>query len=230
MPKLWEGRFTKSTDEAMNRFNNSIYFDKILYNADIVGSIAYAKALQAIGIFTEKELKKVLKALNEILHEFEQGGFILQPSDEDIHTDVERRLTEKVGALGKKIHTGRSRNDQVATDVRLFLRWKIEEIIKQIVNLQQTLVRRAGKELNIVMPGYTHLQQAQPILWSHYLLSLFWALERDKGRLFGCKRRMDFLPLGSGALAGSAFPIDRQALAKELGFGSVTPKLSAIEI
>jgi len=206
----------------MNRFNNSIAFDKVLYEADITGSIAYAKALKKIGIFTNEEYIRVVKALKEILNEFANGKFVIQPSDEDIHTAVERRLTEKVGDPGRKIHTGRSRNDQVATDLRLFLMWKVDELMKKIVDLQKAILRRAEKENNVVMPGYTHLQQAQPILWSHYLMSLFWMLQRDKERFQDCRLRSSVLPLGSGALAGNAFLIDRGALAKELNFAWVS--------
>lgn len=222
MPKLWEDRFKKTSDEMMNRFGNSIAFDKVLYEADITGSIAYARALKKIGIFTDGGYARVVKALKQILREFNGGKFTIQPSDEDIHTAIERRLTETIGNLGRKIHTGRSRNDQVATDVRLFLMWKVDEIIKKIVDLQKAILRRAEKETDVVMPGYTHLQQAQPILWSHYLMSLFWMLQRDKERFLDCKLRSSVLPLGSGAIAGNAFPIDRKALAKELGFERVS--------
>lgn len=220
--KVWSGRFEKATDSLMERFNQSISFDIRLWEADIRMNIAWAKALKRIGIFVPGELKLALDGLHKIHNEFAKKEFNFSPHDEDIHTAIERRLTELIGPVGAKIHTGRSRNDQVVTDVRIFCKKAAENIISAIQILQKSLVTIAEKNLTCIMPGYTHLQQAQPVLFSHYLLSLFFALQRDAERLHDCLKRIDVLPLGSGALAGSAFPIDRQFLAKELGFSRIS--------
>ena len=220
--KVWAGRFDKGTDSLMERFNQSISFDARLWDADIRVNIAWAKVLELIGIFTPDELKQVLEGLKKIYHEFETNEFHFSPHDEDVHTAIERRLTELIGAPGARIHTGRSRNDQVVTDVRLFCKKAVGDISSVIRRLQHSLVDVAEKNRSCIMPGYTHLQQAQPVLFSHYLLSLFFTLQRDVERLHDCLKRIDVLPLGSGALAGSAFPINRQFLAKELGFSRIS--------
>lgn len=220
--KVWAGRFDKSTDALMEHFNQSIAFDIRLWQADIRVNIAWAGALEKIGIFTSDELKQVLAGLDKIQHEFEISEFNILTSDEDIHTAIERRLTELIGSTGARIHTGRSRNDQVVTDVRLFCKTAVGNMLDPLRTLQRSLVKLAEENLSCIMPGYTHLQQAQPVLFSHYSMSLFFCLQRDAERLTDCLKRIDILPLGSGALAGSAFPIDRKFLAQELGFSRIS--------
>jgi len=220
--KPWGGRFAGATDELMERFNASIGFDCKLLAVDVAGSKAYARALARAGVLTDGECGTLETGLDQVLEELSAPGHLFEPSLEDIHMAVEARLTELVGPVGGKLHTGRSRNDQVNVDERLYLRSAIERTRTGVRHLQQVLVDSAAGNDSAVLPGYTHLQQAQPILFSHYALSLFWMLERDLGRLGDAWRRADFLPLGSGALAGSAFPIDRQALARDLGFSQVT--------
>lgn len=220
--KVWSGRFKKATDSLMERFNQSIAFDIRLWRADVQVNLAWAKALAKIGVFSPDELRRILEGLRKIHDEFEKNEFVVLPSDEDIHSAVERRLTEITGSAGARIHTGRSRNDQVATDVRLFCLEALGELFAALHSLQRTVVQNAEQHIDCIMPGYTHLQQAQPLLFSHYLLSLFFCLQRDKERLADCKSRVESLPLGSGALAGSAFAIDREFLARELGFSQVS--------
>ncbi len=238
MAKLWGGRFEKSPDEQLWRFNASIDFDRRLYAADITGSIAYARALERAGILAAEERADIVEGLMSVLAEFEAGDFVFQPSDEDIHTAVERRLHELKGDVAGKLHTGRSRNDQVATDVRLYMMWKIsgqelqgrdtpatesESGIRALVQeVQRALVNQAESQLGALMPGYTHLQPAQPILVSHWLMSFFWMLQRDIERLDAQLPRISSMPLGSAALAGNTFGLDRATLAEELGFETVT--------
>jgi argininosuccinate lyase len=219
---LWGGRFTGATDEAMRRFNDSIAFDRRLYAADVQGSIAYARALTEAGLITVNERDELIAGLQRVREEFETGALQLKPSDEDIHTAVERRLGEIVGSVAGKLHTGRSRNDQVATDLRLYLMGEIAELRQALLATQGAIVEKARAHLDVLMPGYTHTQQAQPILFSHWLMSFFWKLQRDQERLKDVMRRTAVLPLGAGALAGNPFGIDRQGLAAELGFGGVT--------
>lgn len=221
--KLWGGRFTGATDPLMEKFNASINFDKRLWQADIQGSQAYARALARAGILTSAESDLIDAGLEEIATEWAEGRFVLTPSDEDIHTANERRLTEQIGAVGGKLHTGRSRNDQVATDVRIWLRKEIRQLRKHLSQLISIAVERAAAEIDLLMPGYTHLQPAQPVRWSHWLLSHAWMWQRDTQRLDDLFKRVNLLPLGSGALAGNPFAIDRQALAVDLGFAGVTP-------
>jgi len=223
MTKLWGGRFEKPTDELMERFNASIGFDVRLYRADIAGSIAYARALERAGLLTPEECQTIVAGLEQVRAEFDQGRFVVQPGDEDIHTAVERRLHELIGPLAGKLHTGRSRNDQVATDTRLYLLWEIDRLQESLTDLQQAIVEKAEEGLGepgheVIMPGYTHLQPAQPVLFSHWLLSYFWMFRRDGERLAGLRERVATLPLGSGALAGNPFGVDREFLARELGF------------
>ncbi len=294
MPKLWGGRFAKEPNELLWAYNASIAFDRRLYAADIVGSLAYARALERVGVLTAAETAEIIEGLERVMTEFEAGEFAYQPSDEDIHTAVERRLIELKGPVAGKLHTGRSRNDQVATDVRLYLLGKIaggetphrgvstprgdgcdaaaeetprrgastprgdgcdaaaeetprrgvstprgnghgaaaEETphrgvstggLRELVQgLQAVIVDRAEAHLHVIMPGYTHLQPAQPILFSHWLMSFFWMLQRDVERLDDLVHRVAVLPLGSAALAGNTFGIDREALAAELGFEAVS--------
>lgn len=216
--KLWGGRFNRTTDELMERFNASIGFDWRLWKADIQGSIAYTKALQHARLLTAAERDRLIQGLEAVAREFEAGQFEIKPSDEDIHTAVERRLGELIGEVAGKLHTGRSRNDQVATDLRLYLMGEIPGLRQKLSELQEAIVNKAEQHLEVVMPGYTHLQRAQPVLFSHWLLSYFWMLQRDRERLDDLEKRVAVLPLGAGALAGHALGIDRQFLADELGF------------
>ena len=221
--KLWGGRFSGETDPRMEAFNASIHFDQRLWRADIQASQAYAKALARAGILTPEEAETLVTGLEQVAQEWAQGRFVLQPGDEDIHTANERRLTELIGPVAGKLHTGRSRNDQVATDLRLWLREEIRTLRQELRGLIRTAVERAREEIDLLMPGYTHLQPAQPIRWSHWLLSHVWPWQRDAQRLDQLAERVNVLPLGSGALAGNPFPIDRRFLAQELGFQDVTP-------
>ena len=223
MSKLWGGRFAKQTDSLVHQFNASIHFDVRFYNQDITGSIAWAKGLVGAGVLTEDEATIITNGLESVRSEFENETFEFAPNDEDIHTAVERRLTEIVGPVGGKLHTGRSRNDQVATDFRLWVMQAIREIQQHVTDLQQALIESAAEDLNTPMPGYTHLQHAQPVTWGHWILSHFWPLVRDQKRLDGVWEETAVSPLGAGALAGTAFPIDRHFLAKELGFNDITP-------
>lgn len=220
--KLWGGRFTGETDPLMEAFNASIGFDKRMWEVDILGSQAYARALARSGIITTEEATEIVEGLNQVATEWEQGTFTIQDGDEDIHTANERRLTERIGAVAGKLHTGRSRNDQVATDVRLWLRREIEEVREHLRELIRVTVERAAEEIDILMPGYTHLQPAQPIRWSHWLLNHAWAWQRDAQRLDELTARVNVMPLGSGALAGNPFGVDRLALAADLGFADIT--------
>ncbi len=221
--RLWGGRFAGPTDALMEQFNASIRFDRRLYRADIRASQAYARALAAVGLLTSTESEQIIAGLAQVLEEWERGDFVLQPGDEDIHTAVERRLGELVGPLGGKLHTGRSRNDQVATDTRLYLMEQIEKIRHDLEQVQQAIIAQAEAHLDVLMPGYTHVQPAQPILFSHWLMSYFWMLQRDRERLDGIWQRTAVLPLGASALAGNAFGIDCHTLAQELGFAAICP-------
>jgi argininosuccinate lyase len=219
--KLWGGRFEQEPDALMWQFNASLRFDRRLYAADIQGSMAYARALARAGLLLDAERDALVEGLETVLAEFEGGTFAFQPGDEDIHTAVERRLGELVGAVAGKLHTGRSRNDQVATDLRLYLLGEMAKLRQALIDLQTAIVEKAEAHLDVLMPGYTHLQQAQPLLFSHWLLSFFWKLQRDRERLASAARRTAACPLGAGALAGNPFGLDRQWLAAELGFDTV---------
>lgn len=219
--KLWGGRFTKEHDALAHRFNASLPFDKRLYNQDITGSVAWARGLARAGVLTNEEAAKIVEGLEAVRAEMAEASFSFQPADEDIHTAVERRLTEIIGPLGGKLHTGRSRNDQVATDLRLYLLKEIDALADSLAQLQAAILEKAEAHLGIIMPGYTHLQQAQPLLFSHWLMSFFWKFQRDRQRLAGTAERTSVLPLGAGALAGNPLGMDRQALAAELGFTAV---------
>ncbi len=223
MSKLWGGRFQGGTDPLMEQFNASISFDIALWEADIRGSIAYARALHRAGLLTEEERDAIILGLERIWGEFAEGKFEVKPSDEDIHTAIERRLHELIGPPAGKLHTGRSRNDQVVTDMRLYLLDRIEHLGEALSSLQEAIVRAAEACLDVIMPGYTHLQRAQPVRFSHWLMSYFWQFQRDWERLDDLRRRVDICPLGSAALAGTAVPIDRVALAEDLGFTEVAP-------
>ena len=219
--KLWGGRFEQSTDEMINEFQASINFDKRLYFEDIKGSIAHAKMLAKCKIISEDDCKKIIDGLENILSQIESGEFNFSVELEDIHMNIESALTKNIGEAGGRLHTARSRNDQVALDMHLYVRRQIQEIHLLIVDLQKSLVESAEKNLGVIMPGYTHLQRAQPILFSHHLMAYFFMLERDFDRFFGVYQRADVMPLGAGALAGTTFPIDRKFVADELNFAEV---------
>ncbi|MES1913887.1 MAG: hypothetical protein MHM6MM_006034, partial [Cercozoa sp. M6MM] len=220
--KLWGGRFSGQVDPDMERFNRSLPFCRRLWRQDLIGSKAYAKGLHKAGLLTEEETNSLVAGLQTVLEEWENGTFVELPSDEDIHTANERRLVELVGEVGKKLHTGRSRNDQVATDLRMWTREHIDELGNLLASLISVCVRRADKEKALLMPGYTHLQRAQPIRFSHWLLAHCTALRRDAQRLQEIRARVNVLPLGSGALAGNAFKIDRHYLAEQLEFDEIS--------
>jgi len=220
--KLWGGRFGKATDSLLDKFNASIGFDWRLYAADIQGSIAYAQALVKTGILTAHEASIIVDGLRAVCVEFEEERFAFAPDDEDIHTAVERRLHELIGEVAGKLHTGRSRNDQVATDIRLYLLTILPTMRQHLTDLQRALVEQAEANIEVMMPGYTHMQPAQPILFSHWVMSFFWKFQRDIERLADMEKRVAVLPLGSGPLAGNAFGIDRAMLAETLGFTSIT--------
>jgi argininosuccinate lyase len=221
--KIWGGRFTEQTDAAFERFNRSFGVDQRLIFEDIEGSLAYANALEKIGILSAEELRQIGRGLTEIKKHVEKDPHWLgSQKDEDVHSFVEAQLFELIGDTAFKLHTGRSRNDQVALDTRLFLKRAIVNIQVQIKGLVRVLLSQAKAHLDVVIPGYTHLRKAQPVLFSHYLLAYCEMFQRDNDRLEDCFRRTDCMPLGSGALAGNGFPIDREALRKELGFAQLT--------
>ena len=218
MKKPWSGRFTHKTSGLVESFTESISFDKRLWRHDIRGSIAHAKMLAKQGIITAREAAAIEKGLLEIAAEIEAGKFRFRNELEDIHMNIEAELARKIGPAGKKLHTARSRNDQVALDIRLYLREETEDIISRILQLQKTLLTIAEKHIDTIMPGYTHLQRAQPVLLSHHLLAYLEMIERDKGRFMDSLKRLNVLPLGACALAGTTLPTDRAFVAKELGF------------
>ena len=218
---LWGGRFRTQLSQAALRFSSSIDLDKALYQEDIRGSIAHVEMLAHCRIISAEEMRRIRKALKEIQTEITAGKLDLGWEKEDIHMAIEQRLIQKVGPLGGKLHTGRSRNDQVAVDERLFLRGAISELKKLVTQLQRVLLYKSEKYFGVVIPGYTHLQRAQPVLLSHHLLAYVSMLERDHERLTDCARRVNRLPLGAAALAGTSFPIDRALVAKKLGFDTV---------
>jgi argininosuccinate lyase len=226
--KIWQGRFSKETALEMEKFSHSIEIDKALFREDIAVNKAWAKGLNKIGVLSKKELNDILATLEKIEEEFSGGSFYILPQDEDIHSAIERRLTEIMGDTGKKIHTGRSRNDQVITDLFLYLKKAISKTMIKISELEKVVVELAKNKIDLIMPGYTHLKQAQPVLFSHYLLSLFWILERDKESLMVGLKYLGIMPLGSGALGGSGFPVDRKALARDLGF--TEPSWNSVDI
>ncbi len=219
---LWGGRFTDASDRRMRHFCDSIDFDRRLIIADVKGSIAYANALQRAGCLEAAERDSLIDGLNRILQEAEAGELSYAERDEDIHTAVERRLTELMGPVAGKVHTGRSRNDQVSADLRLYLLGEIQSLDRALVELQSAIVDKSQQHLGVLMPGYTHMQQAQPVLFSHWLMSFFWKLQRDRERLVCVRRRTAVMPLGAGAIAGNPFGLDRLALAAELGFDAVS--------
>ncbi len=216
--KLWSGRFNEPTDAFVQKFTASVNFDKRLYNYDINGSIAHARMLSKTGILTAQECEHIIKGLEDIRAEIESGNFAWSVELEDVHMNIEARLTDRIGDAGKKLHTGRSRNDQVATDIRLYMRDAIDAILIELTRLQQGLIDIAEREADTIMPGFTHLQVAQPITFGHHMLAWQEMLARDHSRLIDCRKRMNIMPLGSAALAGTSYPIDRQLTCEQLGF------------
>ena len=219
--KLWGGRFTGPTDAFVEAFTASVAFDQRLYAQDIQGSIAHATMLAATGILTNDERDRIVAGLSAIKADIDAGNFSWSIAREDVHMNVEAALVERIGEVGKKLHTARSRNDQVATDIRLYLRDQIDGILGQLVRLETALVDLAEREAETVLPGFTHLQAAQPVSFGHHMLAWFEMLERDRERLRDCRKRVNVLPLGAGALAGTTFPIDRELTARLLGFDGV---------
>ncbi len=220
--KLWGGRFKKKTSKEVEAFTSSTDVDKRFYKHDILGSIAHAKALWRAGVITAQELKKMARGLEEILKGLNSGKLKLKGEFEDVHMNIEKMLIGKIGNAGKKLHTGRSRNDQVVTDLRMYLKDEVVETIGLLKGLQTVLLDFAEANTDVIMPGYTHMQRAQPILFSHHLMAYFEMFMRDRERLADAFRRIDVMPLGSGALAGSSFHLDREQVAKDLGFSRIS--------
>ncbi len=220
--KMWAGRFSKELDKRVNDFNSSISFDARMYKQDIRGSIAHATMLGDTGIIEKSESEKIVEGLTEILNDIDSGKLLFDPNAEDIHMFVEQVLTERLGGTGKRLHTARSRNDQVALDIRMYLKDEIMEIVPMVRELIETVCTIAEDNLDTVMPGYTHLQRAQPITFAHHLMAYANMLVRDLGRLCDTYKRMNFMPLGSGALASTTYPIDRRQVSAMLGFDDIT--------
>lgn len=216
----WGGRFTESTDAFVAAFTASVDFDRRMYQQDIDGSIAHAQMLERIGILTAADCQAIISGLEEIRGEIERGTFAWSAELEDVHMNIEARLTERIGAAGKRLHTGRSRNDQVATDIRLYLRAAIDHITVELRRLMSGLAHMAEAEAETIMPGFTHLQVAQPVSFGHHLLAWFEMLKRDHGRFLDCRQRLNFMPLGAAALAGTSYPLDRDYTAQLLGFSA----------
>jgi argininosuccinate lyase len=220
--KAWSGRFREPTHRLVETFTGSVTVDRRLYAQDIRGSIAHCKTLEKARVLTPGETRTIVRALEAVKLEFDRAKFTFAPQDEDIHMAIERRLIELIGPLGGKLHTGRSRNDQVALDIRLYLRDQLVHFVEQIEDCQRVLVAKAKIHRTVAMPGYTHLQRAQPVLFAHHLLAYVDMLERDKGRIEDAHKRMNVMPLGSGALAGTNYPVDRRYTADLLGFPLIT--------
>ena len=220
--KLWGGRFSKSTDKSVDDFNSSIRFDARMYAQDIKGSQAHAKMLGKQGIIPQADAELIVKTLGEILLDIENGNAELTIDAEDIHMNVETILISRIGNVGKRLHTGRSRNDQVALDARLYLRDESQELEELLKGLLSTILTLAEENLDTIMPGYTHLQKAQPITFAHHVMAYYEMFSRDLSRLLDWRNRMNIMPLGSGALAGTTYPLDREFVAKELGFSGIT--------
>jgi argininosuccinate lyase len=220
--KLWSGRFLKEPEKLTDDFNSSIHVDSRLYRQDIKGSIAHVKMLSKCGIINEKEAELICNGLNDILADIENGRIMFETEAEDIHMNIEKLLIERLGDVGKKLHTARSRNDQIALDTRMYVKTKIKSITNMLINLEEVLLSIADRNTDTILPGYTHLQRAQPVTFAHHIMAYFEMFKRDIDRLLDCYKRTDTMPLGSGALAGTTYPIDRQMVAKELGFSSIT--------
>lgn len=222
MAKLWGGRFQKGTAKKVDDFNSSIRFDQRMYHQDIKGSIAHATMLGKQSIIPQEDADKIVDGLNGILADINDGKIEFEIDAEDIHMNIEKILTERIGDAGKRLHTGRSRNDQVALDIRMYLMDEIVEIDEMLSHTLSTLISLAKEHTETIMPGYTHLQKAQPITLSHHLMAYFEMFKRDKERLCDCKKRTNVMPLGSGAMAGTTYPLDREFVADQLGFDSIT--------
>lgn len=223
MSKLWGGRFTKKTDQLVESYTASISYDQKLVYEDIKGSIVHAKMLADEAIISRAESIEIIKGLQTIKAKVEKGDVDYLIENEDIHMNLESMLIDEIGSVGGKLHTGRSRNDQVATDFHLYVRNQTEVMIKLLENVQEAIIQQASEHLETIMPGYTHLQRAQPVLFAHHLLAYFWMFERDKQRFIDSLKRVNMSPLGAGALAGTTFPINREQTAEELGFKDVYP-------
>ena len=221
MAKTWGGRFSGETDNRVEAFTESISFDRRLYRHDIVASQAHARMLAEVGILTAAEAEQIAQALDDIAGRIERGEFEFTIKLEDIHTHIERALIEKLGDLGRKLHTGRSRNDQVVTDVKLWVRDGIDTLDGRLLEMQRALLASAERDRDVILPGYTHLQRAQPVLAAHYFLAFVEKYQRDRDRLADCRKRVNVLSLGAAALAGTSIPIDRDSVARKLGFDSV---------
>jgi len=221
MSKLWGGRFKKKTNPLVEEFTKSIHFDKRLAEFDCLGSIAHAEMLGKCKIIPKKEAKRIISALQSILTQIKKGGFEFKPSAEDVHTAIQDALYKKIGKIGCKLHTARSRNDQIALDIRMYCKEEIGSIVDEILKLKKSILSFARKNANIIVPGFTHLQNAQPVLLSHQLLAYCEMLDRDIARLSDCKKRVDVLPLGACAISGTSLPIDRKLVAKRLGFSKI---------
>jgi len=222
MPKLWGGRFQKNTDKIVDDFHSSIRFDSRMYKQDIEGSISHAKMLGSCGIIPPQDSELIQKTLRQILDDIEKGQIEFETDAEDIHMNIEKILIERIGDVGKKLHTGRSRNDQVALDIRMYIKSEIDQLNSLLIGLLNTIIKIAEENLDTIMPGYTHLQRAQPITFAHHMMAYFQMFKRDVERLNDCYKRTNVMPLGSGALAGTTYPLDRAMVARELGFDSIT--------
>ena len=220
--KLWGGRFSEATDAFVQRFTASVEFDQRLATEDIAGSLAHAQMLCSVGVLNDEELAEIRQGLDQVKREITAGSFSWSVELEDVHMNIEARLTELIGSTGKKLHTGRSRNDQVATDIRLYLRAAIDSIAAELTRLQHGTIDLAAQNADTIMPGFTHLQTAQPVAFGHHLLAWNEMLERDYGRLMDCRARLNQSPLGAAALAGTTYPIDRAQTAHTLGFDKPT--------
>ena len=220
--KMWDGRFKKSLDSKVNDFNSSIKFDWIMFREDITGSIAHAFMLGETGIIEKSESEKIIAELEKILEDIENGSLEIDQNAEDIHMFIEAVLTERIGEAGKKLHTARSRNDQVALDIRIYLKKQCGEVINLLKNLICGIIEKAKENKTTLMPGTTHLQHGQPIVFAHHILAYAQMFKRDIERIADCKKRMDYMPLGSGALAGTTYPINRFIVAEKLGFNNIT--------
>lgn len=222
MEKLWGGRFSKATDTLVDDFNSSIRFDERMYAQDIAGSQAHAEMLGRQGIIPKEDAALIVKTLGEIREDIEEGKVTFEIDAEDIHMNIETILIARIGDVGKRLHTGRSRNDQVALDIRMYLRDEIDEIAEMLKELRGVILTLAEENLDTIMPGYTHLQKAQPITLAHHVMAYYEMLRRDGERLMDCRKRLNFMPLGSGALAGTTYALDREFVAEKLDFSGIT--------
>ena len=223
MSKLWGGRFTKQTDKLVEEYTASIQFDQNLVHEDIEGSIAHVSMLEACQIITKEEKEKIVNGLAAVQKKVDKGEVEYSVENEDIHMNIEKLLLDEIGTVGGKLHTGRSRNDQVATDFHLYVRKQTENMIELLTEVQRSIVIQAEAHTDTIMPGYTHLQRAQPVLFAHHLLAYFWMFERDKQRYEDSLKRVNWSPLGAGALAGTTFPIDREYTKEALEFTQIYP-------